>query len=75
MSEGYVIYKCLTCNKVTILLSSEVDHSEKASKYITCGHYGKHKHLIVIGKYGSIKECMQHRSYKRVDGRIKRNDR
>ena len=37
MTDGYVIYKCLTCNKTMILLDHEVDHSEKASTYLTCG--------------------------------------
>ena len=70
MTDKYIIYKCLTCNKVTILLSNEVDHSEKASTYLTCGHHGKHKNLIVVSKYGSIKECMQHDSFKKVKGRV-----
>ena len=72
MNDGYIIYKCLTCGKCTILLSNEVDHSEQASMYLTCGHHGKHKNLIVVGKYASIKEYMKQDSYKRVNGRIRR---
>lgn len=68
--NGYIIYKCQICGKSTILLSNEVDHSEQASRYITCGHHGSHKDLVVVGKYAGIKECMRQRKYKRVNGRV-----
>lgn len=69
--KEYIVYKCKKCGKHTILLGEEVTHSENESKYITCGHDGRHKRLIVTGAYDSIKECMQHSSYKRGKGSIK----
>lgn len=71
MKDGYIIYKCLTCNKHFVLFSNEVKHTEEESRYITCPYYGKHKNIVVVGSYESIKECMEHDSYKRVRGRIK----
>lgn len=59
MNDGYIMYRCETCNKMTILLSEEVTHSEKESIYITCGHNGKHKRLRVVGRYDNLKECME----------------
>lgn len=75
MNERYVVFKCLTCGKRTMLKEIEVNHSEEASKYFTCGHDGWHRDLIVVGvltidKYAGIKECMQHDSFKRVNGRV-----
>lgn len=69
MNNGYIMYRCQVCNKITILLYEEVSHSEKESIYITCGHNGKHKDLRVVGKYDNLRECMEkQRIYKR-DGR------
>lgn len=70
MKDAYIIYKCKICGKHFILMTNEIKYSEKESKYITCPYHGKHKNIIVVGKYESIKECMQHDSYKKVEGRI-----
>lgn len=69
--KEYIVYKCKICNKHTILLGEEVNHSENESKYITCGHDGRHKRLIVTGAYDSLKECMNERSYRRDRGSLK----
>ena len=71
MIDRYIVYRCKICGKHTILISNEVDHTEKAGKYQTCGHDGRHRELIVCGAYDSIKECMDHDSYSRIKGRIK----
>lgn len=74
MNDGYIIYRCKTCNKVFLLLTSDVKHSERESKYLTCPYDGRHKSLSVIGKvsrYGEIKGCMDHDSYVKVAGRMR----
>ena len=74
MNEGYIIYQCKECFKVFILLTNQVKHSEQESRYLTCPYNGKHSKLSVVGridKYGEIKGCMDHDSYKRSSGRIK----
>ena len=74
MDDGYIIYRCKTCHRHFILMSNEVEHTVKESKYITCPYYGKHKDIHVVGvidKYGQIKKCMEQRSYKKVSGVIK----
>ena len=71
LQDGYIIYKCQTCSKGFILFTNQVEHSEKESTFITCPYHGRHKDIIVVGKYESIKECMDHDSYKRVNGKIR----
>lgn len=67
----YIAYKCKICGKSFILLTDEVKHSELESKYITCPFNGKHKNIIVCGRYEDLKECMDTRVYKRDKGKIK----
>ena len=69
--KKYIVYRCKVCNKHTILLGEEVTHSEKESKYITCGHDGRHKKLVVAGAYDNLKECMDNHRYVKVAGRIR----
>ena len=71
LKDGYIIYKCRTCNKGFILFTNEVEHTESESRFITCPHHGRHKDIIVVSSYESIGECMEHDSYKRVSGKIK----
>lgn len=71
MNEGYIIYMCKTCNKVFILLTNDVTYSEEEGRYITCHFHGSHRNIVVCGRYESIKECMEHDSYKRGKGAIK----
>lgn len=72
MNDGYVIYKCKICGKHFILMTNEIKYSEEESKYITCPYHGKHKNIIVVGKYEGIKECMKYDGFKRVNGRMQR---
>ena len=73
--KRYIVYRCKICNKHTILIREEVTHSEKESQYLTCGHDGRHKKLIVVGAYDNIKECMDRRHYKRIRGRLRQIDK
>jgi len=53
---------------------SDVKHSERESKYLTCPYDARHRELSVVGKidrYGEIKQCMSHDSYDKVKGKIK----
>ena len=69
--KKYIVYRCKVCHKYTILISEEVNHSEEAGKYMTCGHDGRHKKLSVAGAYDNLKECMDNYSYVKVAGRIR----
>ena len=71
LQDYYIVYRCRTCGKHFVLFSNEVKHSEEESTYLTCSYNGKHKDIIVCGRYESIKECMDHDSYKRINGKIK----
>lgn len=72
LRDGYIIYKCLTCNKIFILMTNDVDHSERESRYISCPYFGKHKNIIVCGKFDSIKEVMEdQRMYEKRKGRVR----
>lgn len=78
MNKGYIVFKCLVCDKVTIVVNSQYDDSIEAERYMSCAHDGRHRDLIAIGKfkidkdrYKNIGECMQHDSYKKVKGRIR----
>lgn len=69
--KNYIIYRCKTCNKHFILHKTDVSHSEKENRYITCPFNGKHKNIVVTGAYDSIEECMSHRVYVREGRRIR----
>lgn len=74
MNDCYIIYRCRICHKHFILMTNEVQHSERESNFITCPYHGKHKRISVIGKidrYGEIKKCMDYRSYYKEDRKIK----
>lgn len=78
MSE-IIQYKCKDCNKTFFLLEEEVDHSEKAAVYITCPYFGKHKNIIVTGKYENLRELNKIMTdkdiYKRKNGRMIKIDK
>lgn len=69
--KRYVVYRCKICNKHTILINAEVNHSERAGRYMTCGHDGRHRSLVVTGAYDNLKECMDNHSYVKVAGRVR----
>lgn len=52
--KEYIVYQCRTCKKHFVLMSCEVTHSEKESKYIACPFHGKHKDIKVAGAYDDL---------------------
>jgi predicted RNA-binding Zn-ribbon protein involved in translation (DUF1610 family) len=70
MDRNYIAYKCIECGTVFIIPSECIKHS---NNYVTCPMYGKHKHIIVIGAYDSVNECMDHDKFKRIAGAIRRD--
>lgn len=69
--SSYIVYKCKICNKHFILLSDEVKHSERESRYITCSYDGRHKNIAVVNRFDSLKECMDNHVFVREGRRIK----
>ena len=69
--KEYIVYKCKTCNKNFILHKTDVSHSERENRYITCPFNGKHKSIIVTGAYDSIKEVMDNSVYLREGRRVR----
>lgn len=67
----YIVYKCKACRKHFILLVDEVRHNEEESKYITCPYFGRHKNIIVCGRFDDLKEAMNHGAWKREKGSIR----
>ncbi len=68
--KEYIVYKCKICGCSFILPTSEVKYNEEKGNYISCPLKG-HKNIVVTGAYDSIKECMDHSSYKRDKGKIR----
>jgi len=67
----YILYKCKRCKKHFILLTEEVKFSEEESNYITCPYFGKHKDIIVCGKFEDLKEVMDNSVYVREGRRMR----
>lgn len=67
----YIVYKCIKCRKHFILLTNEVKYSENESKYITCPYFGKHKDIIVCGRYEDLKETMDNHVFVREGRRMR----
>ena len=54
-NEYYSIFKCLNCKKEMILISDDLKNIEIKCAYCSC------RKLKVIGKYDSIKDCMNNK--------------
>lgn len=70
MMSIYSSYKCRRCRKETILLTSEVQATIKAGRYITCSHCGS-KAIFIDSVGDTLKDLMSHDKYRRVNGAIK----
>ena len=70
MEKYYTTFKCKNCGRETILISGEVSSTLKYGNYLVCSHCSSKK-LIKINETDSIKECMEHSTYKRINGAIK----
>lgn len=65
----YMTFECLICKTIFIIPMEDVDRMKNKGKYIAC-NFG-HRNIREIGKYDNIRECMQQRSYSRIEGRLK----
>lgn len=66
----YTSYKCKRCNKEIILITAEVEDSQFRRNYIACSHCGSkklHKEKIT----DDLRDVMNERKYKRVNGAIR----
>lgn len=63
MLSIYTSYKCRTCKKEFIVMAEEINKD----RYLVCPHCSSQK--VDKGKStDDLRECMQERSYKRVNG-------
>lgn len=65
----YMAYQCRQCGTVFIIPTEYIERMEKQKRYIAC-NFG-HRNIEKLDKYDNLKECMQERSYKRENRRIK----
>ena len=66
----YILYKCRRCSKEFILLHEDVNNVFRDGHYLSCCYCGSKK-VVIENKYDSIKECMEARVYKRVNGKMR----
>ena len=62
----YQLYKC-RCRKEFILITECIEDNKG---YLVCP-YCSSRRITKEGKYNSLKECMNHSVYKRVNGSLK----
>lgn len=65
----YQMFKCKKCGTEMIIPTYQLNAMEDTGRYIACP-FG-HQHLEIIDRYDSLKECMQHDSYKKEGGKVK----
>lgn len=65
----YVSYICKRCGTEMIIPAYQLKAMEDKDRYISCP-FG-HRDLELTDRYDSLKECMQHDSYKRDNGKVK----
>jgi DNA-directed RNA polymerase subunit RPC12/RpoP len=70
MKEIYTTYFCIKCKKTTILLTDEVDDTVRNGNYLSCSHCG-YKRIHIEDKLNDLRQCMNHESYKKVNGKIR----
>ena len=62
----YISYRCKKCGLEIVVPTYQIKELEDKGRYIAC-LFG-HRHLEVIDRYDSLKECMDQDSYKKVNG-------
>lgn len=67
--KEYLVYKCNICNCEFILPKQYVKINQSRDNYISCPYRG-HKQIIVTGSYDNLKDCMDHDSHKKINGKI-----
>lgn len=68
MSKEYQGFKCLKCTKEFVLLRNQISTGN-----IACPYCANKKTVVKTKETDSIKECMDHDSFKRENRRIKSN--
>ena len=74
MNKKYIIYRCKVCGKTFQLRVKDIKDNEINGMYLSCPFDGRHDTISKIGeidRYGQIDKCREHRSYERVNGRVK----
>jgi DNA-directed RNA polymerase subunit RPC12/RpoP len=69
MLSIYTSYKCGTCKLEFILLSDDLDKMAK-DRYLACP-YCNSKRVDKEKSTDDLRECMQERSYKRINGALR----
>ena len=70
MEKFYTNLKCRRCGKEFILITGEMEDTRRYGSYISCPHCGARDPIEIL-KTDSIKECMNHNSYKRMNGALR----
>lgn len=66
----YISYRCNICGTEFIMPTEALTYAELEGRYLACP-YG-HKHIVIIDRYGDLKECMEKaNTYKKVQGRVR----
>ena len=68
MLSIYTCYKCISCRFEFVLLTEDVNKMPK-DRYLGCP-YCNSKKVIIENASDSLKECMGHDAYKRVNGAV-----
>lgn len=66
MSKEYLILKCNSCKKTTIVLCDEVNRKG----FLVCSHCSS-KRVKVASANDSLKDCMKEHYYKRDHGALR----
>ncbi|WP_096636414.1 hypothetical protein [Clostridium cochlearium] len=66
----YVSYECKACKNEFILLTDQLVRQKEKGRYIVCP-FCNSKRVNKENTADNLKECMKHRSYKRVNGALR----
>ena len=69
MLSMYTSYKCISCRFEFVLLTEDVKKMPK-DRYLVCP-YCNSKKVIIENASDSLKECMSHDAYKRINGAVR----
>lgn len=69
MLNIYTSYVCVSCKNQLVLLTEELDNMSK-DKYLACPYCGCRR-IIKQKTNNSLKECMSHSAYQRVNRAVR----
>ena len=69
MLSMYTSYKCIACRFEFVLLTEEVAKMSM-DRYLVCP-YCNSKKVIIENTNDSLKKCMGHDTYKRINGAVR----